>query len=138
VSSTHDARERVIVDDIRAAVPDVIAVYLFGSSAQGSAHSGSDTDIAVLVPQALPPEVRFDLQERLAARIGGDVDLVDLGSASPVMAVQVLGGGRLLHDGDTSARGLFEDRALSAYARLNEERRGILQRIRDEGTVYGR
>jgi hypothetical protein len=52
--------------------------------------------------------------------------------------VQVIGHGELVHDGDSAARGEFEDRVLGAYARLNEERRGILERVAREGTVYGR
>jgi hypothetical protein len=52
--------------------------------------------------------------------------------------VQVIAGGTLLFEGDGEARGRFEDRALGDYARLNEERRAILERIAREGTVYGR
>jgi hypothetical protein len=59
-------------------------------------------------------------------------------SASPVLAIQVIAGGRLLHDGDSQARGRFGDLTFGTYARLNEERRGILERIAAEGTVYGR
>jgi hypothetical protein len=66
------------------------------------------------------------------------VDLVDLRSATTVMASQIVTTGVLLYDGDPAARGRFEDYVYSAYARLNEERRGILQRIAAEGTVYGR
>ena len=46
--------------------------------------------------------------------------------------------GQLLYDGDSAARGRFEDLTFGLYARLNEERRGILERVRAEGTVYGR
>ena len=129
---------RLIIDELRAVPGDLIAVYRFGSTVQATQHHESDTDVAVLMRQRLSPEARFDLQERIAARIGGDVDLVDLSVASPVMAIQVVAGGRLLYDGDSDARGLFEDRVFGAYARLNEERRGILERVAAEGTVYGR
>ena len=84
------------------------------------------------------PLLRFDLQERLASALGQSVDLVDLRVASPVMAIQVVAKGRLLLDADASARGRFEDLTYGVYARLNEERRGILQRVAAEGTVYGR
>ncbi len=63
---------------------------------------------------------------------------MDLAVASPVMAIQVVARGELLYDGEPEARGRFEDRAFGAYARLNEERRGILERVAAEGTVYGR
>src|SRR5262245_19188133 len=101
--------DRVIVDALRRAMDQVIAVYRFGSSAHGAAAAGSDVDIAVLAPQRIPGEQRFDVQEMVAAAIGRDVDLVDLASASPVMAIQVVVHGRLLYDGDSDARGRFED-----------------------------
>lgn len=94
--------------------------------------------MAVLPASRLSSTARFDVQERLAASLGRDVDLVDLTSATPVMAMQVVGHGRLLYDRDPERRGRFEDRVFSAYARLNEERRAILDRIASEGSVYGR
>lgn len=130
--------DRLIVDELRLALGDLVAVYRFGSTAHGTTHHGSDTDLAILMRQRLSPEARFDVQERIAARLGHDVDLVDLAAASPVIAIQVVAGGRLIHDGDSAARGLFEDRVFGAFARLNEERRGILERVAAEGTVYGR
>ena len=133
-----DPQNRLIVDCLRHAFEGVIAVYRFGSTAQGTASHESDTDIAVLARTRIPAAQRFDVQEQLAARLGRDVDLVDLGAASPVMAIQAVARGQLIYDGDSTARGLFEDRTFGAYARLNEERRGILERVAAEGTVYGR
>jgi predicted nucleotidyltransferase len=133
-----DRQNRVIVERLRRVFEDLVAVYRFGSTAQGTATGGSDADIAVLTRARIAPERRFDVQEALAAEIGRDVDLVDLTCASPVMAIQVITKGDVIYDGDSDARGRFEDRTFGAYARLNEERRGILERVRSEGTVYGR
>lgn len=129
---------RAAVATIRAAMPDVQAIYRFGSMTAGTAGPDSDLDLAVLGPHPLDPMVRFDLQEQLASVVRRSVDLVDLRAASPVMAMQVLAAGELLHDSAPELRGLFEDRAYGTYARLNEERRGILERVAAEGTVYGR
>ena len=129
---------RTIVDLLREAVDPLIAVYRFGSTVEGVSHPASDTDVAVLAGAPIPPVVRFEIQERLASRLGRDVDLVDLATASPVMAIQVIARGQLLYDGDGAARGRFEDLTFGTYARLNEERRGILERVAAEGTVYGR
>jgi predicted nucleotidyltransferase len=129
---------RTIVDLLRDAIDDLIAVYRFGSTVDGRAHPASDTDLAVLARTAIPSVARFDVQERLAASLGRDVDLVDLAVASPVMAIQVVARGQLLYDEDSAARGRFEDLTFGTYARLNEERRGILERIATEGSVYGR
>lgn len=130
-------QDQIIVDELCRALGGQTAVYRFGSSVDGTAHAGSDVDVAVLLPTRLEPAARFDLQERLATRLHRDVDLVDLAAASTVMAMQVVTTGRLLHDDAPGARGVFEDRTFSAYARLNEERRGILRRVAEEGTVYG-
>jgi predicted nucleotidyltransferase len=133
-----DRQNRLIVDCLRHAVADVIAVYRFGSTAHGTASGASDTDVAVLARERLPAAARFDVQEQLAARLGRDVDLVDLAAASPVMAIQAIARGHVIYDGDSAARGRFEDLTFGVYARLNEERRGILERVAAEGTVYGR
>jgi len=130
------------IDDVVAAlvgaVPSMVAVYQFGSSVSNVGTSESDLDLAILAGAPIDPVARFDLQQDLVRLAGRDVDLVDLGAASPVMAMQVLATGCLLAERDPVARGAFEDRMFGAYARLNEERRGILERIQAEGTVYGR
>jgi predicted nucleotidyltransferase len=138
VQANLDTQDRVIVEHLRAVLPGIVAVYRFGSTAQGTATSTSDIDIAVLARSPVPPDVRFDVQEQLAAKLGRNVDLVDVTTTSPVMAIQILANGALLHEGDSAARGQFEDLMFSLYARLNEERRGILERVAAEGTVYGR
>lgn len=138
MSADDHGRDTATVRTVCAALPDVQAIYHFGSTATGSDGPDSDIDLAILGPYPLDPLVRFDLQEQLASALRRSVDLVDLRAASPVMAMQVLATGRLLHDAAPEARGLFEDRAFGSYARLNEERRGILQRVAAEGTVYGR
>ena len=132
-------RDELAVAVLREALPDLVAVYRFGSSVlEGTPRPESDLDFAVLARRPFDAVTRFDLQERLASALGRTVDLVDLRTASPVMAMQVVAGGRVLHEGDGAERGRFEDLAYSRYARLNEERRGILERIAREGTVYGR
>jgi predicted nucleotidyltransferase len=128
----------LIVETLRQALPDLAAIHRFGSTATGLAGPGSDVDIAVLPAAPLDPAFRFDLQETLAVALHRPVDLVDLLQASTVMRMQVLESAILLFDGDPASRLRFETAACSGYARLNEERRAILEQIRKEGTVYGR
>lgn len=126
------------IEVIREAVPDFVAVYRFGSTARGEERADSDVDLAVLTPRGLDPVARFALQEQLAITLRRDVDLVDLRRASTVMAMQVVSRGRPIATGDAVERGRFEDHVFGAYARLNEERREILQQIVRDGTVHGR
>lgn len=138
MDGTQPGDDARAVEVVLSAFPMVIAVYRFGSSVTGSARPDSDIDLAILADHPLPPIERFDLQERLAGALHRAVDLVDLRSASTVMASQVVTTGVLIHDGVPASRGAFEDHVYSAYARLNEERRAILDRVASEGTVYGR
>lgn len=126
-----------IIAIVRADLPDVVAIYLFGSRVHGAVHAESDYDIAFLPPRAIDPLRRFDVQERLASRLRASVDLVDLRRASTVLAVQVLEHGELLHDGNRFERQLYEATTLADYARLNEERGAILRDIEERGRVHG-
>ncbi len=123
--------------ELRARIPDLIAIYLFGSRARNDGNSASDFDLAVLAGQRLAPLERWELQERLAVLAGSDVDLVDLSQSSTVLRVQVITGGRLLYETDRNARASFEATALGSYARLNEERGAILRDIAETGRVHG-
>ncbi len=118
-------------------MPDVVTIYLFGSEALSQTHAASDVDIAILAPHRLVPLARWDLQEQLARVLRRSVDLVDLCAASTVMKAQVLAHDVILYDGNPTLRATFEAEALASYARLNEERRGILDDILERGRVYG-
>lgn len=119
-------------------VPGLLAAYRFGSTVAGTTHPQSDVDLAVLAERPLAGELRLDLATELARVYGREVDVVDLRRANTVLALQVITGGKLLAEPDPAARGAFEDHTFSAYVRLNEERRGILERIASEGTIHGR
>lgn len=133
-----DPSDATAVRVMREAVPEVIAVYRFGSSVSGHARSESDLDLAFLAPRALPPLERFEIQERLASALGRSVDLLDLRAASTVMRMQVVSKGQLLDAADPAEKERFEDFVFSSYARLNEERKAILEQVLREQTVYGR
>lgn len=123
-----DAIVEVLVREFSA----IAAVYRFGSTVDGSARPGSDIDLAFLVDHPVDAARRFSVQEMLAARLHRDVDLVDLAAASTVLRMQVVATGKPLATIDRTRRDVF-----ASYARLNEERRGIPDRIAGEGRVYG-
>lgn len=123
---------------IREAVPDVVAIYRFGSTVGGKTHAESDVDLAFLPRAPVDPVRRFELQERLAVALRRNVDLVDLRAASTVMQMQVVSTGEALAVLDLAEKERFETYVYSSYARLNEERKAILERVLREGTVHGR
>ncbi len=123
---------------IRALFPQVWAIYLFGSHATGEARSESDVDVAVLLPpgESLSAFERWSLAESLARELGCDVDLVDLAAAPTVFQLQIVERGQRLFCAEPSQCDAFEGRVLSDYARLNEERAGILEDVIARGRVY--
>ncbi len=107
-------------------LPTVHTAYLFGSQARGEALPSSDIDVAVMCAQPLSALERFDAQERLAAELDRDVDLVDLRQASTVLRMQVLRDGRLLVDHAPDQRERAEVAWISEYSDLSIWRAGIL------------
>ncbi len=126
-----------LVRELREAVPDALAIYRFGTWGTPDERAQSDLDLAVLTEHPIAPERRFQIAQQLAVTAGRDVDLVDLRTASTVMRAQIVANGERLFSRDPRRCEEFEDRVFSDYARLNEERRGILEDIRQRGTVYG-
>ncbi len=113
------------------------AIYVFGSHATGQIHSESDLDLAVLASTPMADVERYDLAQSLASNVGCDVDLIDLRAATTVLRIQVIAHGQCLYRADAAAAEAFEDFVFSDYARLNEERAGILEEIARRGAVHG-
>lgn len=127
----------VLVARLRQEFPGLISVYRFGSFGTEYERPDSDLDLAVYAGGPLPVVELWEVAQELAAEMGRDLDLVDLASASTVMRAQVIHEGERIYCADEFACETFEDYAYSSYARLNEERSGILQDIQSRGSVYG-
>lgn len=132
------AKLEALVEVLISVIPEATAVYLYGSEAAGQTTAASDIDLAVLAAGPIEPRRVAEAREALADEARRDVDLIDLCRVSTVMQAQVVSRGTILRDADPAHRERFETRVYSAYARLNEERREILKRIRSEGRVHGR
>ncbi len=132
-----DMNDNALIEFVQQAIPDLIALYRFGSQVKGIIRPESDVDLAVLARDPIPALRQFELAQELAAQLHRDVDLVDLRSASTVMRMQVISTGECLSAPNEAARREFEMYVYSDYVRLNGERRDILKRIRTSGLVYG-
>ncbi|NVZ95355.1 nucleotidyltransferase domain-containing protein [Pseudomonas sp. D6002] len=126
-----------VLAHLQAEVPELLAVYVFGSQVTGEARSESDLDVAVLSAGVVEPLLLWQLSGELADIVGVPVDLLDLRAASTVMQYQVLTTGRRLWSGNVQA-GLFESYVLSEKAALDTARAELLADIQKEGKVYGR
>ncbi|MFT4198708.1 MAG: nucleotidyltransferase domain-containing protein [Pseudoxanthomonas sp.] len=125
-----------LVDVLRAAYPQALGVWLFGSFASGHADARSDIDLALLLPGKAEPVALWELAQRLASLANRDVDLLDLRAASTVMQYQVVVNGIRLWQADAQAA-LYESFILSEKTALDEARAGLLQDIGERGRVHG-
>ena len=101
------------IADVFALRDGVLAVYLFGSVARGTARGDSDVDVAVLFRSSPARQLhgpRLVLEGELERVLGRHVDLVVLNEVPADLRIRVLREGRLLVDRDRAARIAFEVR----------------------------
>lgn len=136
----HATRIAAIVAAIRAAYPDVQAIYLFGSWGTEDEWPSSDIDIAMLLPpekaKALGTMELIQVQTRLSSLLKKPVDLLNLRQVSTVFQKEVVMADRRIDTGDEYAAEEFEMLTLSFYQKLNEERAEILAEGRRSGRFY--
>jgi len=131
------ATEQRVLALLQARIAGLQAVYVFGSAAGPDWRTDSDVDIAVLATRPLDGLSRFEIAQAVAEIVARDVDLIDLWEASSVLRVQVVANGQRLYAAPDAPVAEFEDFVFSDYARLNEERAGILADIAERGRVHG-
>ncbi len=102
-------RER-LVDE-----PSVVAAWLFGSVARGTATPRSDVDVAILSRSVRSTVELLDLQVNLTSTVGAEVQIVELETAPTDLVHRVLRDGRLLVDRDKTERIRFEVDARNRY-----------------------
>ncbi|PEJ50765.1 MULTISPECIES: nucleotidyltransferase domain-containing protein [unclassified Bacillus (in: firmicutes)] len=115
---------------------DPYVIILFGSAAQDRLRSDSDLDLAYLSDISLGNYERFLLSQELANLLNNNVDLIDLNIASTVFQAEIIHNGKVIHCSDDERRLNFEIKILKMYAKLNEERKEILDHIKKRGSIY--
>lgn len=119
-----------LIDELKAEL-----IYLFGSYASGKVRDDSDLDLAFLTQEKIDDYQRFLTAQNLASRLNIEVDLIDLSKASTVFKVQIIQG-KLLYAKNKQQKQEFELLVLKKYARLNEERKKIIEKI-ERGAADG-
>lgn len=79
---------------------------------------------------------RFMLAQELAEKLNKNVDLIDLRQATTVFQTQIVSTGKVIFCNDNNRRMNFEMLTLKMYAKLNDERKEILEKIQESGEVY--
>lgn len=110
--------------------------YLFGSQAAGRTHAESDVDVAVLFAEDLAQSERETEQLALIGECmrvwsTDDVDLVVLNDAPPLLAYEVLRGGKMLYAASEDTRIEFQVRTVLRYEDTRPLRRILAQAMRE-------
>lgn len=131
--------ERQIADFLVSQFPDVAAVYLYGSRANGTVLEDSDWDLALLFAPRRSPEADtvFEVQVELSAELRAEVDVVVLSLEQLVLAKEVWEKGRILLDKQPLVRQTYEMNLLSAYAEYREDLQPVIAAYSFSESVYG-
>jgi predicted nucleotidyltransferase len=112
----------------------VQGVWVFGSAARGTAHAESDLDLAVLCEPPLGIE-RAALMDDLGLELGRDVDVIDLRTANPTLAWEIVTTGRILEELDEFAVEHFVRHA--RYNAEDHEQQNRMVVLASTGTLGG-
>ncbi|MDP3439512.1 MAG: nucleotidyltransferase domain-containing protein, partial [Azonexus sp.] len=112
---------QAILQLLQAQLPELLAVYAFGSRQRGTAQPDSDLDLAVLVAGYADPLGLWETAGQLSEIVGCPVDLLDFRAASTVMQYQILSTGARWWAKD-SAAAINEAAILSEKTELDQGR----------------
>jgi uncharacterized protein len=112
-------------------------IVLFGSTTQKRERKESDIDIGFLSDTSFSSYETFMIAQELANSLDRDIDLINLATASTVLQAQIINTGEVLYCEDEKRWMEFKIKVLKMYAKLNEERKVVLESIKKSGMVYG-
>lgn len=112
-------------------------IYLFGSFARGEGREDSDIDLAIYTDRDISPYDLFIIANKLSFQVKREVQIVDLKNIDTVFAAQIVGTREELYCEDEVAKANYNIRAFRDYAKLNEERKVVLDAIERDGKIYG-
>jgi len=126
-----------IIDTLKQDIPELQALYLFGSQNDGTATKKSDIDIAYLSKNPLSSLVRWDISQKLASVLSLDVDLIELSSTNTIFRYQILSTAERIYGKGYEVES-FETLAYSFYLRFKEERQPIVDEIMKDVSAFGK
>jgi predicted nucleotidyltransferase len=123
--------------DVLAGFPEVRLALLFGSEARGTARTDSDVDVAVDAPSTSLGQ----LAAALSTRLGTEVDVVRLDTASIPLLEALIADGIVLHEAKPGAGALWRSRVLAQLETdrpwYRRQRDAWIQRVAAHGFSRG-
>jgi len=136
-ATIHHPLDPLIVATLRQSLPDVEAIYRYGSAGGEYERKESDVDLAVLGRHPFDFSLLLRVGAELVRLTGKEVDLNDMRRLPVTLRVQIVTGGVRLFSANPAQAEAYDSRVLSDYAYLNEVRRDILDDVRARGSIHG-
>lgn len=112
-------------------------IYIFGSFGKGEGRKDSDLDLGIYTDKVIGPYELMLAASNLGFEVKRDVQIVHLKDISTVFAAQIVGNREVLYCEDEYLMASYNMRALKEYSKLNEERKIVLDAIKEDGKIYG-
>lgn len=125
--------QEVLIKDFKP-----LAIILFGSYSRNTQNRDSDIDIAIIATNTEKKDIFYGKQN-LENLIMKDIDLVNIEDKdiSDGIKYEILMNGIVLYCSNEYELELYKLKVFREYLELNESRQGIIDRIKQGGTIYG-
>ena len=121
--------KEIIINQLTKLIPNIKAIYIFGSQADNTASAQSDVDIAFLSDEQLDKVKIWEISNEIAFLLKKDVDLIDIKDTNTIFKVQILSTADRIYCTDIQNVEAYESLAYSFYVRFKEERKEIEKQI---------
>lgn len=125
------------IKDIILNSMEVDAIVLFGSYARNRERQDSDIDIAIKPSEKIEKTKLLKLQTSIEEIIDTEIHLINLNEIEEDFRYDILITGKTLYARDEVQFIEYKLRAYSDYLELSEDRRIIVNKLKDGGTLYG-
>lgn len=117
---------------------NVEAIVLFGSYSRGKEKFDSDIDVAIKLSKPLEKENIISLKNKIEEILGIDVHLIDLYSINEDFRYEILISGKTLYCKNEYEFEMYKLKCFSEYLMFSEDRKPIIDKVKNGGTLYGK
>jgi predicted nucleotidyltransferase len=108
---------------------------VFGSILEPRFNDDSDIDLAVHYKGAMSFEQQMRLKRLLSDELDRDVDVIDLGTADPIITMQIIRNGQLVFAEDPDQYHQFVARKISEYIDFKRSRELVEAKLVDHRII---
>jgi len=117
---------------------EVEAIVLFGSYGREQERPDSDIDIAIKPVMEIDKIKLRELQNTIEEAIDTELHLINLNAIEEDFRYDILITGKILYQKDELAFWEYKLKAYSNYLELSEDRKIIVDKLKEGGTLYGK